>query len=487
MRLSHTLLTLGSVCVLATAAIAQTPAQLMLTTPAQLVDCAPVTQNPCLSAGVTPANMQGKPAPIALPSLGQLADSIDIRSGSTTLKPFYANAGTGPDAAQHINVVLLLVDISGSMNQSVSGGGSRFTSAKGAIEQYLQGMQEGSDRIAIVPFESHGVVPTIRSAVFASRRGDAISQLNALPQPETRNNTALYQAIFSGIQAIQDEFSSLRREGHAPDELQPHLIVMTDGKNDVRAGDDIQLLDGPLGLQQAVAQVQASHIDVIGIGFGERDAIDTAALQRLSTRFFYAADANQLLDALHVSRSSQSHEIIFTWLLPEANRLAVSGRDQAWIPTIRVDGKNSIVGAPIRYIPPAMAQPNFDRVAMAAELQSLIATHPAADAGWSTVLINVLLFVIMLALILLLWFWVPRLIWGDRYAGALPTRRRWSSDRPSTTAASGVQVRYTEKPPLGFESEVNLTSPLQRSAAQTTQVQLRNSHVLDSHSTTNRS
>ena len=448
-------------------------AGLRITTPTRLVDCAPVTQSPCLSAGVTPVDASGKPAPVTLPGASQLAGSITLHAGPLDLKPFYATAGSGPDAAEHTSIVLLMVDISGSMESPVAGGGTRFSAVQEAVTKYLAAMQEGSDRIAIVPFESHSVIPTIRAAVFASSRADAMAQLRALPEPGPHNNTALYQAVFSGVQAVEDEEAALERQGHARSELQPHLIVMTDGKNEVTRGDDPQLLDGPLGLQQAAAQVESSHLDVIGVGFGDRAAIDAAALQRLSTRFFYAADANELLNALHVSRTAQSHEIQFTWLLPENNRLALAGRDQGWVPSLLLEGGPAVTGPAIRYIEPAMAAPHFDRKALPAEAQALIDTHPPADAGWSAVLVGLLLFLGGLALLLILWFWVPRLIWGDSYAGGAAPVRRWSGERPSTMTASGVQVRSTANTPPGFDPQAAAAGPLQRSPAQTTQVQPR--------------
>ena len=328
-------------------------------------------------------------------------------------------------------------------------------------------MQEGSDELAIVPFESHSVVPTIRAAVFSSRKADVLAQLNALPQPSPKNNTALYQAAFTGVEALRNEVTSLEHEGRAANELQPHLILMTDGKNEVLAGDDAQLLNGPLGLQQAAAQVADSHMDVVGVGFGDRAAIDAAALQRLSTRFFYAADADQLFAALHVTRSTSSHMLTMTWLLPEQNRIAVTGRDQTWIPTLTLeDGKVVLVGPASRLIVPATAPPLFSRAAAPEELVALIATHPPASAGWSIVLVHLLLLLGVAVLLILLWFWIPRLVWNESYLSkAAP--QRWSSNRPAPAPAPSARPAAL---PAGFAPEAQATGPIQRSPAQTTQV-----------------
>ena len=406
-----------------------------------------------------------------LPPASQLASAFTLTGASGQITPFYASAGNGPDAAQHTNVVLLLVDMSGSMRDTM-GSQSRFDAAKGAIAQFLDGMQEGSDRVAIVPFESHNVVSTIRGAVFATRKADAVAQLKALPQPGPKNNTALYQAVFTGEEALAAEVTSLQRSGST--DLQPHLIVMTDGKNEVLAGDDGQLLNGALGLQQAANQMQASHMDTIGIGFGDRSAIDVAALQRLSSpnRYFYAGDAAQLLAALHVSRTAVSHSIVITWLLQEGSRVTLSGRDPQYAPSMKLDDGTVLSGPAVRLLMPATNSPVYDRPATQAEKQALIATHPEPSSGWSVLLVHGLLYLAAGALLLMLWFWLPRIIWGDRYVSAPDRTQRWPSDKRAVTSASGVQVRSANLPP-GFSPEPQSASPLQRSAAQTTQIQPR--------------
>ena len=423
-----------------------------------------------MSMGVTAADDQGKPAAFPLPPLAKLLPALTLQSDTNSelqVKPFYVSSGAGPDAGQHSNVILMMIDISGSMNDPSPGSASRFLAVKTAVARYLDAMQEGSDEIAIVPFESHNVVPTIRAAVFSSRKADVIAQLNALPQPSPKNNTALYQAAFTGVESLRNEVTSLERDGRPASELQPHLIVMTDGKNEVLAGDDQQLLNGPLGLQQAATQVADAHMDVVGVGFGDRTAIDAAALQRLSTRFFYAADADQLLAALHVTRTTESHVLTMTWLLPEQNRIALTGRDQAWTPSLTLeDGKTVLPGTSARLTVPATAAPLFSRAASPQELVALIATHPPASSGWSIVLVHLLLLLGMAVLLILLWFWIPRLVWNESFLSAAPPQR-WSSNRPPTPAAAAAR---TAPLPAGFAPEAPTNGPIQRSPAQTTQV-----------------
>ncbi len=460
-------------CVLLTPLAAQQPISLAVTSPARLVDCSPVTLNPCLGAGVTPIDAQGKPAPVDLPPPNQLRDALTLNLDGVETKPFYAGTGESPDASQHTSVVLMLVDISGSMNEEVSPGVSRFAAVQSAIGRYLDSMQEGSERIAILPFESHDVVPTIRSAVFTTNRAQAKAQLRALPLPGSHNNTALYQAVFSSVQTMTDEVGALERAGHGRDEIQPHIVVMTDGKNEVGRGDDPNLLNGPLGLQQAAAQVQSSGFDVVGIGFGKRSEVDADALRRMSRRFFFASDADQLLGALHVTQFARSHALEFTFLLPERDRIALIGHDPQFSASLRLPNGRTLISPVLRVIAPAMGEPVYRRHASAPELAALIAVQPPASSGWSAVLVGVLIFCAAAVLLVLLWFWVPRLIWGGEYVGLAPVRpsRRWSKERATT--ASGVQLRYTDKMPAGFEPGTEHEGLQQRSAAQITQVQPR--------------
>ena len=157
------------------------------------------------------------------------------------------------------------------------------------------------------------------------------------------------------------------------------------------------------------------------------------------------------------------------------SRVALMGRDQIWTPRMQLENGSVILSSdPLRLIVPATNAPAYDRVASPEELQALIAVHPPATSGWSSVLVHLLLYLGAAVILLILWFWVPRLIWGEQYSNSVPGRsRRWSSDRAGVTSASGVQVRSTSSLPTGFTPELESASPLRRSAAQTTQVQPR--------------
>jgi Mg-chelatase subunit ChlD len=437
-----------------------------------LVECAPVSLVPCFSAVLTPADATGKPIAVGLPSKDRLLQSMQVQADGTTVAPFYVSAGSGTDATRRPNIVLIEVDISGSMNSPVSAGVSRFDAAQSAIAKYLETMQESVDQIAIVPFESHNVVSTIQSAVFTSKRDEAMAQLKALPKPGAKNNTALFQAIFSGVQTMQTEIASLVKPGTVAADFQPRVIVMTDGKNEVRRGDDPELLDGPLGMQQAVTKVATSGLDIIGIGFGDRKDIDTEALQRLSKRIFLATTGDELAQIFRDTTPLKTSRLQVTFQSPWTDRSSLASRDPQFAFKLTLpDGR--VLNSPlVRYAAPAMGTPLYGRRASAEEMQALIATRPAANSGWDTVVRSLLVFCGCGVVLLLLWFWVPRLIWGNQYAGNLAavSGRRWGKD--AGVKASGVQMRTVGNAPDGFDAD-QVRAKQQRSPGQVTQVQPR--------------
>nr|WP_246301735.1 vWA domain-containing protein [Granulicella arctica] len=438
-----------------------------------LVQCAPVSLVPCFSVVVTPADGTGKPVAVGLPSKDRLLQAMQVQSDGTAIAPFYVSSGSGSDASQRPNIVLIEVDISGSMNSPVSDGVSRFDAAQAAIAKYLESMQEGVDQIAIVPFESHHVVPTIQAAVFTGKRDEAMAQLKALPRPGTKNNTALYQAVYSGVQSMQTEMATLVKPGTVAADFQPRVIVMTDGKNEVMKGDDADLLDGPLGMQQAVAKVASSGLDVVGIGFGDRSGIDTEALQKLSKRVFMAATGDELAQIFRNTTPLKTSALQVTFLSPWTDRPSLASRDPQFGLTLTLPDGRRLMSPLVRYTAPAMGTPLYERQASPEEMQALIATRPSANSGWDAVLRSLLVFGGCGVVLLLLWFWIPRLIWGNQYAGNLASvgaGRRWGKD--AGVKASAVQMRTVANAPDGFDAD-QVRAKQQRSPGQVTQVQPR--------------
>lgn len=453
----------------ASLAMAAAPSALRQAESVSLRDCSPVTLTPCFTVGVSPVDENGVPAGVLLPPQDRLAKAVSIQTPDGSITPFYVRATAGASATARPNVVLIEVDISGSMNQEAAPGLTRFNAARQAIQNYLATMQDGVDEVAIVPFESHHVVPTIQAAVFTSKHEQAVAQLDALPQPGPKNNTALYQAVFTGVDTLNAELGRLEKSGTARANITPQLIVMTDGKNEVFRDDDTSLLDGPLGLEQASAKVRNAGFEVIGIGFGNSADIDVDALRKLSTRYFLASDPAQLAQAFRSSTPVHPSNLEIAFLGPVSDRHSLAARNVAFVVSLRLLNGQTLTSPEIEYVPPAIGMPLYEGRLERGALEALSAIEPPAVSGWAVVLRGILVFGGLGVILLLLWFWVPRIVWRGEYGGLPPagSRRRWS--REPAIQASGVQVRNA---PNGFDPGAAADSP-QRTASQITQVRLR--------------
>ncbi len=161
----------------------------------RLVNCEPTSSTPCFRIRANIVDAQGAPISPALPPPAQLAKNLTLHADDLEVTPFYAVAGSSGATVARSRIALILIDISGSMNEPMGTGQSRFAAATSAALQFLDGFENGTDRVAIVPFESHQVIQTVRSAKFASTVEEARQQVRSLPAPQPRNNTALFSAV----------------------------------------------------------------------------------------------------------------------------------------------------------------------------------------------------------------------------------------------------------------------------------------------------
>src|SRR5262249_25148368 len=179
---------------------------------------------------------------------------------------------------------------------------------------------------AIVPFESHDVAATIHDASFARTKVQALTQVQKIPAPGRHNNTALYSSVSFGLDLLNDRLRT-RQGNNTAAPPQATLVVMTDGKNEVLAGDDAGLLSGPQGLEEVGRRVSASQVQVIGIGFGEPGKIDLEALRRMSSEPPYmATDADSLRNAFGNARKLLLDRLEVTFLSPWPDRASLAGR-----------------------------------------------------------------------------------------------------------------------------------------------------------------
>jgi len=428
---------------------AQSAALDFLTKPA-LIECEPDSGEPCFRMRFGFVDENGKPVNVQLPPADQLASHVEVQVDGQTVKPFYAVASAAKsNAARRPETTMLLFDISGSMLTNDLGGQSRFEAAKGAAAEYLKNFSDGQDRIAIVPFASRDVEKNVAAARFVSTRAEAQAELYALPQPEPRNNTALYSAVRTAVETLQKR----QRDGE-----QPRLILLTDGTNDVRpqAGDDSGLLAGASGLTTAATAVQQSGVDVLPIGLGNRQSIDEVAMTRLGTRPpLITFDLNALHQAFQSQQLPQDENLTVMLQAPDnlGSRTLLAGRVIHFRAKVNLsDGSVLMENRQALWVAPPVATPSFEGEATDAE-QRVFLTNASLDHGSIMLFLRpFLVFIALAALLAALWFGLPRLVWPERYdqRAARPVRPDyWPGVEPLTHRDSKPAFRQA---PPGFET-----------------------------------
>jgi len=329
------------------------------------------------------------------------------------------------------------------------------------LEQFVETFQDGVDEVAIVPFESHDVASTIRAASFARTKQEALSQIGNLPEPRKHNNTALYSAVALGLDVLNDRIRNIQKNAALPEAT---LVVMTDGKNEVLAGDDAGLLRGAEGLDQAAQKVSESRLRVIGIGFGERDKVDLAALQRLTTDPPYmAGDADSLKKAFENTRKLLIDRVRVTFLSPWPDRASLAGRTIHFKAGLILPDGSTLTSNDAVFGTPQMGLPLFSGKAGVEELAMLNRQVTSNETGWLTLLRPVFVFLGLGGILLIAWFWIPRLVWPGQYIGRVAVARpagRWVS--PSRGTQRPVQALPKNIPPgfeLGSKSESRQRTP----------------------------
>lgn len=429
----------------------------------RMVDCSPAISVPCFRLKFNVVDAAGAPLAVQLPSPDKLADSITVQADQQDVTPYYAVASADAKAVRG-RVALVLVDISGSMNRVLPTGETRFVAAKAALTQFLQGFQDGTDRVAIVPFESHNVEPTIRAARFAATKSAALQQVDGLATPQPRNNTGLYSAVVIGLDVLSNEMKEATSKYGAPEAM---LIVMTDGTNEVLRGDDPGLLAGPAGLDEVTKKVEASGIQTIAVGFGDPKEIDEDALRRIGTKYYMEDNSADLKKIFSFARTLLSNRIQATFLSPWPDRASLAGRTLHVGIQLRLPNNQILASDQKAWSTPQIGTPIFEGRCGPEEMKALLNQKSAPTGnGWMSTLRPVLVFLGMGVLLLILWAWIPRLIWADQYIGITPTTSRWAQGQTSANFKPGRPA------PPGFGSGKTSFKP-QRAPSDATVVQPR--------------
>ena len=457
----------GLMLVLAAAGFGQSP-HLEFADRPRLVHCDPSISRPCFRLRINAVDASGNPLETGLAPDKDLRDRVNVTVDDLPVRPFFAMSEGADTGAVHSRLTLILLDTSGSMNLKLSSGETRFQAAKRALGKFVESFQNSVDRVAIVPFESHGVEARFGSARFATTREEAERQISELPTPEPRNNTALYSAVDMGLDLLQSETRSRGSDAGATD---TQLIVMTDGKNEVYQGDDPGLLNGLSGLDQVAARVRQAGFEVVAIGFGDPGQIDVDALNKIGAKVRLASDAQTLDQVFTAARTLETSRIRATFAAPYPDRSSLAGKTLRMKVFLRLPDNRTLASAPFSWEPPEMGTPVFEGKCDTEELTAALKVPGVGPGSWLAFLRPVLVFIGLGTLILVLWFLVPRLAWPDQYM-SFPNGRgyRWA-DFSRSFSRSALKRRPSRPAPPGFETRRGPRGMPRRGSADQTVVQ----------------
>ncbi len=417
-----------------------------------LLSCQPVLSAPCFRIQFNIVDSAGSPLTVALPPAPQLAQDISVTVAGQTVTPFFAVASSAAGAQSASRITLVLVDISGSMNNRLASGETRFDAAKSALLHFLEGFQPGVDHVAIVPFESHHVAQAIGGARFVTTLEEAQQEVNSLSAPRPQNNTALYSAVDLGLGVLKNQLQGL------PPSTRASLDVLTDGQNDVDAkrGDDPGLLTGSQGLEQVAADVHSNpEIQVRAVGFGSTSEVDETALKLISSKFQMATSAEALTEALtSLAAPSSGNSVQAAFLSPWLDRGSLAGRTFPVTATLLLPSGERLASNETVWLSPEIGVPIYSGVIEPREADALLSrVKEAPSSGPLSILRPIIVFIVLGLVVLVLWWWIPRMAWQEQASTVAPQPRK--AARWAATAQTPMPQGYQPRPsnlPSGFET-----------------------------------
>jgi Mg-chelatase subunit ChlD len=351
--------------------------------------------------------------------------------------------------------VMMVFDLSGSMISNNLGGRTRLDAAKDAARVLVDKFRLG-DRIAIAPFESHDVKAKIEGATFAETREEVEAQINQL-QARRDGNTALYSATIFALNRLQ---------GLKKTDRQYMLVILTDGKNDVRQGDDPEVLQAKHDLDDVIEKLNETNIQTFTIGVG--DGIDAGALREMvfppenKEQYSSADDTQSLARFLAGAKQSLTEQIGILFFTRRRDYHELKSLNfKVQVETL--DGKilQGIIPWNCRAAAGCAPDKTMEREEMRLVTDRADAPQPPG-AQWKDVLWLMARFAIALAILAGLWWGIPKIVWPVTPLPQIPSRKGMKlppsrsvqksrfSQAPSESRESG-KGGSTSKPRQGFE------------------------------------
>jgi Mg-chelatase subunit ChlD len=382
-------------------------------------------------------------------------------SSKKTATPFFvataSRSETGDAVAEASHDILLLFDVSGSMRERDIPP-DRFTAAKTAALDLVNGLP-ANYRVAVAPFESRKVLEQIRKAQFHSRE-QAIADINSLPVPDFRGNTALYDAIDKSLDVLKQR----KDEGQSQDQS---LIVLTDGKNDVgRPGDDPGLL-GDNDYPKLLGKLRSFNTRTFTIGLGKPNrggkndlAFEETKLREIAslqgeTRYFQAEDLQQLKSNFVAVQKSVKNTVLISFCTDDNNLYDLrslkfeisytSAKGQVYRGEIPWICRNSITGCV-----PSRAGALNPRTEEYTALEKS-GCNKEGRGPWQQILLLFGQLTIFSGGIAAFWMFVPSLIWPGIPTPQLSFRRKSKSALPGPAPRESQNRSNRSGPRQRFE------------------------------------
>jgi hypothetical protein len=398
--------------------------------PLRLVRCAPARDIPCLTTRLRLPE-SGIRALAALDSVTERGSWTGVLGGARLIGPGLV---TPPQIDPPLRLLVLL-DRSGSM----IGEGIAFTRL--TLRSFIAGLDSATARVAVAGFESRNVARGIAAATFDAP-AEAGQDLDRLPAPDRRANTALYSALVEGVRHVAGAVAAAPGSRGA-------ILLVTDGRNDVdRPGDDAGLLAGPDGLRQAAdaAARSGSRIWIMGVG----DNLSAAEIGTLAGQRGSAATVSLDPNAMAARLASIARELRgvreLTFGVPGGAAAALArapwfGTAAAW-----KDGR-PVVTHTLVWRPPLYALPAYEGVAEPSSVPPEL--RDAAGVGASAGSVRWLMALCFGVVGVVLWVVVPRYAWaGDGLLSPAPPRAAPRAEPAAAPAQSGgLHAGISEAPP----------------------------------------
>src|SRR5262245_32036022 len=416
--------------------------------PAERVELLALDENDPRPA-LTPERQVPKPQPVQQSSSPrELAKMLQVRGAPSLFMregreftPFkVSNRATDGKLT-----VMMLFDLSGSMITGSLGGRTRLDAAKDAARVLVEKFRSG-DRIAIAPFESHEVRARIEDAVFAKTPAEAEGQIGSL-QARRDGNTALYSATIFALNRLQ------RLKKEEPDR-QYMLVILTDGKNDLREGDDPETLQRKDDLDGVVKKLYETNIQTFAIGVG--DAVDAEALKQMvfpqenTEQYSRANDTRSLTQFLAGAKQSLNEQIgilFFTRRRDYHDLKSLNFKVQ--IETLDKKILQGVIPWNCRAAAGCAPDRTMEREEMRLATESADAPQPPPEQ-WKELLWLLAKFAIALAILAGLWWGIPKIVWPVTPLPHIPVRGGMKLPPSRGVSQSGTKSRVA--PPSPGES-----------------------------------